>query len=130
MRSYLALLRGINVGPHKQVDMGELRRIVAQLGFADARSLLRTGNLVFQCLARSCAQLERLLEAEVQRHLDLETKFFVRTAEEWQAVIASKPRPAALVRRPSVLVFLLMYNVQRSPEVVRPYRPSVASLRK
>jgi len=117
MRSYLALLRGINVGPHKQVDMGELRRIVAQLGFADTRSLLRTGNLVFQCQARSCAQMERLLEAEVQRHLDLETKFFVRTAEEWQAVIARNPLRDEAARDPSHLLVMFLKDAVEAKDV-------------
>jgi uncharacterized protein (DUF1697 family) len=108
MKSYVALLRGVNVGPHKQVDMGELRDLVTRLGFADARSLLRTGNLLFQCPSRTCAQLERLLEVEAQKHLDLATRFFVRTAEEWQAVIDRNPFRAEAKRDPSHLLVMFL----------------------
>jgi uncharacterized protein (DUF1697 family) len=108
MKSYVALLRGINLGPHKQVDMGELRDLATKLGFVDARSLLRTGNLLFQCPSRTCAQLERLLEVEAEKHLDLETKFFVRTAEEWQAVIDRNPFRAEAKRDPSHLLVMFL----------------------
>jgi uncharacterized protein (DUF1697 family) len=108
MKSYVALLRGINVGPHKQVDMGELRNLITKLGFVDARSMLRTGNLLFQCPSRTCAQLERLLEVEAQKHLELETKFFVRTAEEWRSVIDRNPFRAEAKRDPSHLLVMFL----------------------
>jgi uncharacterized protein (DUF1697 family) len=117
MKSYVALLRGINLGPHKQVDMGELRDLMTKLGFVDARSLLRTGNLLFQCPSRTCAQLERLLEVEAQKHLELETKFFVRTAEEWQAVIARNPFRDEAARDPSHLLVMFLKDAIEAKDV-------------
>jgi len=40
MTAYIALLKGINVGGHKQVAMTALRELLTQAGLADARSLL------------------------------------------------------------------------------------------
>jgi uncharacterized protein (DUF1697 family) len=111
MKRYVALLRGINVGPHRQVDMGDLRDLVTKLGLADTRSLLRTGNLLFQCPSRTCAQLERLLEIEARKHLDLDTKFFVRTVEEWQSVIDRNPFRAEAKRDPSHLLVMFFKDV-------------------
>jgi len=85
---HLALLRGINVGGHKLVAMADLRDLLTHLGFEDARSVLQSGNLVFRSATRSGARLERLLETEAAKRLALQTDFFVRTAEEWQDVIA------------------------------------------
>src|SRR5437773_10160878 len=45
--TYVALLRGINVGGHKAVAMADLRHLLTQLGLADARSLLQRGHPVF-----------------------------------------------------------------------------------
>jgi uncharacterized protein (DUF1697 family) len=117
MKRYVALLRGINVGPHKQVDMGALRDLVTKLGFADARTLLRSGNLLFQCPSRTCAQLERLLEEEVRKHLDLETTFFVRAAEEWQAVIDRNPFRAEAKRDPSHLLVMFLKDELTAKDV-------------
>jgi uncharacterized protein (DUF1697 family) len=117
MNSYLALLRGINVGPHKQVDMADLRDLLTKLGFTDVRSLLRTGNLLFECRARTCAQLEILLRAETEKRLALETEFFVRTAEEWQAVIARNPFRAEAVHDPSHLLVMFLRHAPAAKDV-------------
>jgi uncharacterized protein (DUF1697 family) len=44
---YVALLRGINVGTAKSVDMADLGACFEALGFANVRTLLRSGNVVF-----------------------------------------------------------------------------------
>jgi uncharacterized protein (DUF1697 family) len=117
MTRYVALLKGINVGPHKQVDMADLRDLVTRLGFDETRSLLRTGNLLFQCPSRTCAQLERLLEEEVQKHLHLETSFFVRTAEEWRVVIDRNPFRAEAKRDPSHLLVMFLKDEVNTKDV-------------
>jgi uncharacterized protein (DUF1697 family) len=47
MSSHVALLRGINVGGTKKVAMSALLGLLETLGFADGKSLLQSGNLVF-----------------------------------------------------------------------------------
>jgi uncharacterized protein (DUF1697 family) len=84
--TYVALLRGINVGGHKKVAMADLRDLLTHLGFRDARSLLQSGNLVFRGDSRARALLERRLETEAAKRLALHTHFMVRTAKEWQSV--------------------------------------------
>jgi uncharacterized protein (DUF1697 family) len=105
---YLALLRGINVGPHKQVGMAELRDLVARLGFTDVQSLLRTGNLVFQGRSQPAAQLERLLEAETRKRLGLDTDFFIRTPDEWKEVVAANPFRKEAERDPAHLLVMFL----------------------
>ena len=47
MTRYVALLRGINVGTAKPVAMTDLRACFEALGFTDVRTVLRSGNVVF-----------------------------------------------------------------------------------
>ena len=91
MKTYIALLRGINVGGHKQVSMADLRELLTRLGFEGAQSLLQSGNLLFRSKPRSNAALELLLENELKKRLAMQTQFFVRTTEEWRAVIEQNP---------------------------------------
>ena len=91
MHHYIALLRGINVGGHKKVSMADLRELLGRLGFDEPQSLMQSGNLLFRCDARPAAQLEQLLEREVQKRLGLQSDFFVRTAGEWKSVVANNP---------------------------------------
>jgi uncharacterized protein (DUF1697 family) len=104
MATYVALIRGINVGGHKQVAVSDLRDLLSRLGFANPRSLLQSGNLVFDCSSRSAQALERLLEAESVNRLGLDAAFFVRTAAEWGSVIARNPFPKEAERDPGHFV--------------------------
>ena len=118
MTIHIALLRAINVGGHKQVAMSDLRDLLAHLGFVDARSLLQSGNLVFRSEARrTSAQLERLLEREVAKRLGLQTEFFVRTAEEWKAVVARNPFPKEAERDPGHLLVLFLKQAPDAKDV-------------
>jgi uncharacterized protein (DUF1697 family) len=48
MQKYLSLLRGINVGGHKKVPMAELKKQYEKLGFKHVKTLLNSGNVVFE----------------------------------------------------------------------------------
>jgi uncharacterized protein (DUF1697 family) len=101
MTSYVALLRGVNVGGNKMVAMAELRDMLTALGFADAKTLLQSGNAVFRCAAKSSVKLEALLEAETKTRLGLTCDYHVRTAEELQAAIDANPLKAEAKKDPS-----------------------------
>ena len=113
----IALLRAINVGGRKKIAMSDLRELLAQLGFAGARSLLQTGNLVFRSDEHKGDALERLLEAQIEKRLDLRTDFFVRSAKQWQEVIASNPFPEEAERDPSHLVAIFLKDAPAAKDV-------------
>jgi uncharacterized protein (DUF1697 family) len=106
MTAYIALLRGINVGGRNVVAMPELRGAVEALGFADVRSLLQSGNLLFEDSRRAATSLEQLLEAAAEEQLRVKTNFFIRTAKEWQTVIARNPFPDEAATDPGHLVII------------------------
>ncbi len=49
--THLALLRGINVGKHKKVPMADLRKSFSKMGFGNVRTVLATGNVIFEAEA-------------------------------------------------------------------------------
>jgi uncharacterized protein (DUF1697 family) len=108
MTTYVALLRGINVGGHKKVAMADLCEVVRGLDLEEVRSLLQSGNLVFRSAGRTAAQLEGLLEEAIERRLGLQSKFFVRSNREWGAVIAGNPFRAEAERDPGRLVVMFL----------------------
>ena len=117
MTTYVALLRGINVGGHNKVAMADLRDLLTHLGFTRPRSLLQSGNLVFGSRSRNTQDLERLLEAETARRLHLGADFFVRTAEEWRGVIARNPFPKEAERDPGHFVVQFLKNAPSAANV-------------
>src|SRR6185436_8818125 len=104
MTTYIALLRGVNLAGKRRLSMADLRDIVAAMGTCDVQTLLQSGNVVFRCAARKPAALERDLEAAILKKLKLETVVHVRTADEWQTVIANNPFPAEAKRDPGHLL--------------------------
>lgn len=113
---YAALLRGINVGGNKKVSMAELRDFAAKLGLDDPRTLLQSGNLVFGSKL-SAQRLESTLEAETKKHFGLETRYLLRTADEWQAAIDANPFPNEAVRDPSHLVVMFLRDAPPPTDV-------------
>lgn len=88
----IALVRGINVGGHKKVAMADLRTMFESLGFCHVKSLLQSGNLVFDGGGRRTGlTVERVLEEEALKQLALAADFFLRTAREWDAIVAGNP---------------------------------------
>jgi uncharacterized protein (DUF1697 family) len=105
---FVALVRGINVGGYKQVAMADLRKLAADLGFEDARTLLQSGNLVFRSAMRSPAQVEHALQTEAAKRLGFDADFFVRTPTELDAVIARNPFGTEAERDPGHLLVMFL----------------------
>jgi uncharacterized protein (DUF1697 family) len=117
MTVHVALLRAVNVGGRNRVAMADLRDLLAALGFADGRSLLQSGNLVFRGDGRSGAELERLLEAETAARLALRTDYLVRTAAEWKRIVARNPFPDEAARDPGQLVVMALKDAPGTGDV-------------
>lgn len=98
---YAALLRGINVGGNKKVPMADLRAMTARLGFDDPKTLLQSGNLVFSAKSQPMTKLEQLLEAATKKHIGVECSYLLRSADEWQKIIAANPFKAEAKSDPS-----------------------------
>lgn len=104
MTVHVALLRAVNVGG-RVLAMADLRAMLATLGFADAQTLLQSGNVVFSA-AGGGAALERLLEQETEKRLKLATHYLVRTGAEWARLIADNPFPREAKADPAHLVVM------------------------
>jgi uncharacterized protein (DUF1697 family) len=105
--TYVALLRAVNVGG-RSVAMAELRATFAKLGFADAKTLLQSGNVVFTSDKRSTAELEKQLEAAGDKHHKMQIDFMVRTAKEWADIVAANPYPDEAKNDPARLVLVAL----------------------
>jgi uncharacterized protein (DUF1697 family) len=106
--TYLALLRGINVGGRRSLAMVELRSMAEALGFGDVKTFIQSGNLVFSAKTRTPASLETLLEKETAKRFDMQVAFHVRAGAEWQAMIAANPFPREAAAAPNRLLAVCM----------------------
>ena len=64
MTVYVALLRGVNVGGRGKLEMGTLKKAFEELGCADVRTYINSGNVVFRD-RRAASTVGRLAEEAV-----------------------------------------------------------------
>ncbi len=90
MTRYIALLRGINVGPHRRVAMADLRALMGKLGYGEVQTLLQSGNAVF---GADCSpeQVTQELEEEIATELGVKVEVVVRTGDELTGVVERDP---------------------------------------
>ena len=85
---YVALLRGINVGPSKRIAMADLREIMSALGFQGVRTLLQSGNLILDsAIAPDAAKLEAAVAAGTGVHASM----LVIPAARFERIVADFP---------------------------------------
>jgi uncharacterized protein (DUF1697 family) len=113
----VALLRSINLGSHKKVAMNDLCEVFAGLGLDQVRSLLQTGNVIFTSASHTRTNLERRLKTAVSERLAVETDFFVRTADEWKAIVSQNPFRDEARRDPARLLVVLLKDAPHATQV-------------
>ena len=116
MPAQIALLRAVNVGG-SHVAMADLRGMFEALGFAHVRTVLQTGNVLFEGGSRTGAALESFLEAETRKRLNLGSDYLVRSTAEWIDLVAANPFPDEARRDPSHLVVMPLKTAPGKREV-------------
>lgn len=106
MASYVALLRAVNLAGKNTISMSDLRAVATKLKLGEPRTLLASGNLLFESGAKSSAVLEKQLETALARELELVTPVVVRSAAEWRAAIADNPFSAEARKAPGQLLLM------------------------
>jgi uncharacterized protein (DUF1697 family) len=91
MKRYIVLLRGINVGKARRVAMADLRALMEGLGHANVRTLLNSGNAVFDAPSGTPAGHAKALKAALREKTGVDTEVVVMTAAELAAAIAEHP---------------------------------------
>lgn len=94
MTGMIALLRGINVGGGNPLKMADLRDIVTGCGYADVRTYIASGNVVFRAEDDPDVVASTLEEAIAARSA-ISPRVTVRTAAELAEVVAGNPFAAS-----------------------------------
>jgi uncharacterized protein (DUF1697 family) len=95
--SCVALLRGINVGKAKRIQMADLRRVFDDLGYGPARTILNSGNVVFRLPpasgsgSPSIARAGERIEGAIESELGVSSRVTVLDAAELAVVVAANP---------------------------------------
>ncbi len=125
MRTYVVLLRGINVGGRNKVPMADLRACLqGEPEIAEARTLIASGNVVVRTSLGGAALQERV-EALLPTRFTLDAdliRVHVLTSAKFRAIVDDKPdgfgeRPDAFH---SDAIFLMGISVSEAMAVFTP----------
>ncbi|MDC1321755.1 DUF1697 domain-containing protein [bacterium] len=91
METYIALLRGINVGGHKKIPMAELRELLSKKGLKNVQTYIQSGNVVFQSSQGNKEKLELKIHDVINKHFGFEVPVLVNTPEGLQQIFDECP---------------------------------------
>jgi uncharacterized protein (DUF1697 family) len=95
MTTYLAFLRGINVGGKNSLPMKELVAILEGFGAQKVKTYLQSGNAVFQGAENISSQLPEQLAAEIRKRQGFEPQVLILQLEAVKMALAENPFPEA-----------------------------------
>jgi len=91
MRSYIAFLRGINVGGHKKILMADLRVLFEKLNFKNVQTYIQSGNVIFQSTEDNIEFLESKIKDQILHQYGFEVSVLVKTHSEIKNILNSCP---------------------------------------
>lgn len=91
MKTYIALLRGINVSGQKKIPMAELRELLTNSGLEHIQTYIQSGNVIFKSPEKDARKLELKIHQAIKTHFGFEVPILVKTPEELQSVFDNCP---------------------------------------
>ncbi len=90
MKTYIVLLRGINVSGKNKLPMAELRELLNGLGFQNVRTYIQSGNILLNS-EESKSVICKKIKEEILVKFGYDVPVLIRTPKEWGAIIDNYP---------------------------------------
>jgi uncharacterized protein (DUF1697 family) len=115
MRTYIALLRGINVGGKNALPMKELVAMLESIGARHVKTYVQSGNAVFQSEETSASTLSNTISITIKKSRGFEPQVLLLKLEELQKAVESNPFPKA-ESEPKTLHVYFLASVPENPD--------------
>jgi uncharacterized protein (DUF1697 family) len=107
MTTHVALLRAVNVGG-RSIKMADLVALFADLGFAGARTYLKSGNVVFDAGKADRRKVAARIEAGIEERFGFRSEAILRSGAEFAKLIAKNPFPDMATEDPRHLLVMFL----------------------
>lgn len=91
MKTYIALLRGINVSGQKKIKMADLKTMLEDLGFTSVITYIQSGNIIFKEDKHDLSALEALIKNGILEAFGYDVPVLVRTPETLASIYENNP---------------------------------------
>lgn len=119
MKTFICLLRGINVGGKHLLPMQELRALLTSMGLLNVRSYIQSGNVVFQSEEEDASRLSGDISAAILAKFGFKPQSLILSSDEFEEALAANPFPEAESDPKSLHLFFL---------ISAPLNPDLAAL--
>ena len=116
MKTYIALLRGINVGGSNILPMKNLRALLEELGGHSVKTYIQSGNVVFQHEAEDSSELSSKISAAIKKNHGFEPQVLLLDLVKMEQAIASNPFPQA-ESEPKTLHLYFLASIPQNPDL-------------
>ena len=128
MTKYVAFLRGINVGGHKKISMAVLRQAFGSLDLENVKTLLASGNVLFETKATGARALTQSIEQKVRKTFGLDVSVILRTRRNLQQLLDANPFKGIKVA-PQTRLFVTFLSEKPKTSLKIPYESADKSFR-
>lgn len=92
MKTYIALLRGINVGGKNIIKMDDLKTAFEELGLKNVRTYIASGNVIFNSPEEDKFKLKGLVEKKLLKRYEIELPLKIVNSKELETIIGKAPK--------------------------------------
>ncbi len=91
MKTYIALLRGINVSGQKKIKMADLKALFEKLNFSNVRTYIQSGNVIFNNNSSGTNQLENKIKKAITNQYGFKVDVIIKSVKELENIISNNP---------------------------------------
>ena len=114
---YVAFLRGINVGGHAPIKMAALKDAFAEMGFEKVRTLLASGNVLFESGQADKRAIAAEIALGLHRLLRKDVGVVVRSRQDLEKILAADPFKGIVVT-PSTRLYVTFLGEKTGPRTM------------
>jgi uncharacterized protein (DUF1697 family) len=118
-KTWIGLLRGVNVLGSRKLPMKDLTATLERAGFGSVRTYIQSGNVVFQSAKGPARALSTQIAQLIQKKFGFQPQVMVLNGRQLAAAVSGNPFPAAAIDHKSLHLFFLSE---------RPSKPDLGSL--
>lgn len=91
MKTYISILRGINVSGHKIIKMDALRTSYENMGFSNVKTYVQSGNIIFSYDDIESKKLEERIFQQIKKDFGFDVPVIVLSVEKLEEIIKNNP---------------------------------------
>lgn len=114
MTTYIALIRGINVGGNRKVPMADLKKMLAKMGYENVKTLLNSGNAIFDAPKGKPDAIAADIGKAMEKTFGFGPDVIIRDADQIRALIETDPFKKTKVTKDTRLYITFMKGKAKS----------------